>query len=158
MLAGHSSLCQLTIQQKANVANLSRASAPPRTIANVLRHETDEQHPVTVKDIYNIRQQILTKAFTVRTPIAALAEQLSIKQFCWKVKTIHQGHITHLFFAAHKSLMLYKWYPEVLLLNCTYKTNQFKTVFFIMVSITGMNTIFNVRFAFICTEQKSRYA
>ncbi len=91
-------------------------------------------------------------------PIAVLADQLEAAQFHWKVRTTHQGHITHLLFTAHESIRLYKRYPEMLLLDCAYKTNQFKMLLLNMRGITGMNTTFYVGFAFICTEQESNFA
>ena len=136
---------------------MSRARATPRTITNAIRHGQSKNQPIIVKDIYNARQQIRTETLAGRTPIAALAEQLDAGEFSWEVVTTEQGHITHLFFAAHKSLALYERYPEVLLLDCTYKTNQFKMPLLNIIGITGLNTTFYVGFAFIRTEQEGDF-
>lgn len=52
---------------------------------------------------------------------------------------------------------LYQAYPEVLLLDCTYKTNRFNLPLLNMIGITGLRTTFNLVYAFIQTEQEGDY-
>ena len=110
----HPSLRRLTTEQKADIVGLTRAGATPRTIISALRQSQEGEVPITVKDIYNARQQIRTETLAGRTTISALAEHLDAERFIWQVKTTDQGHITHHFFAAHTSLTLYEQYPDVL--------------------------------------------
>ncbi len=156
-IAAHLSLRRLTEEQKANVASLTRAGAAPRTITNAILQNLPATASVTVKDIYNARQKIRTETLAGRTPISALAEQLDANEFSWQVKTDNQGHITHLYFAERNNLALYKRYPEVLLLDCIYKTNRFKMPLLNMVEMTGLNTTFYVAFAFVRTEQEEDF-
>src|SRR5207249_1861593 len=57
-----------------------------------------------------------------------------------------QGRVTHLFFANPKSIELLGLYSEVLLLDCTYKTNQFKMPLLNIIRTTCLKTIFYIAF------------
>lgn len=92
-----------------------------------------------------------------RTPIQALLEELKEENFIWKVETDTGNHITYLLFAGRKAVSLFKAYPEVLLLYCTYKTNKFKMPLLNVVGLTGLDTTFYIAFAFLKGEQEQDY-
>lgn len=142
--------------QRAEIAALSRVGAAPRTITAALKGN-NPAYPITIKDVYNARMQIRTEALKGRTPIQALVEELEEENFLWKVETDVNGHVTHLLFAAHKAISLFKMYPEVLLMDCTYKTNRFKMPLLNIVGLTGLGTTFYVAFAFLRAEQENDY-
>jgi hypothetical protein len=110
-----------------------------------------------MKDIYNTRQRIRNEALNGQTPIQALVEQMQADDFCWSVQHDERGHVTHLFFAYRKSLEMYQTYPEVLLIDCTYKTNRFHMPLCSIMGITGINSSFFVALAFLRTEQEADY-
>lgn len=109
---------------------------------------------VTVKDVYNVRMQVRTKSLAGRTLIQALVATLEAEDFFWKVETDSIGHITYLLFVTHQSRLMYKSYPEVLLLDCIYKTNKFIMPLLNIVGFAALNTTFHLRFAFIRGEQE----
>ncbi len=114
--------------------------------------DIDVPHPLTVRDIYNARHRLLIDALGGQTPIQALFAQLTTDDFMWEFKACAAGNITHLFFASLSSLDLVKSYPEVLLLDCTYKTNRFGLPLLNITGITGLGTSFYLAFAFIKAE------
>ncbi len=68
-----------------------------------------------------------------------------------------EGHLHHLFFAHRSSLELFKAHPEVLLLDCTYKTNKFHMPFLKIVRVTSMNSTFFVAFCFMRQEKEEDF-
>jgi hypothetical protein len=132
---------------------MTAADVAPRTIGAVLR-ETGDGADIVMKDIYNARQKIRADALNGRTPIQALISHFSEDDFVWSEKHDGHGHVTHLFFSYKKALDLYRFYPEVLLIDSTYKTNRFNMPLCIVVGITAVNTTFFVRFAFLRSEQQ----
>jgi hypothetical protein len=62
-----------------------------------------------------------------------------------------------LFFVYRKLLEMYQSYPEVLLIDCTYKTNRFHMPLCGIMGITGLNTSFFVALAFLPMEQEADY-
>ena len=67
------------------------------------------------------------------------------------------GNVTHLFFASPASIELWKHYPKVLLMDCTYKTNRFNMPLLNIMGSTGLNTSFFIGFAFLSGEMDEDY-
>jgi MULE transposase domain len=72
-------------------------------------------------------------------------------------KTHISGEVTHLFFAHPKSIKLFKCYPEVLIMDCTYKTNWFHALLLNIISTIALGISFFVGFAFIAEKTNEDY-
>ena len=70
---------------------------------------------------------------------------------------IKSGHLKALLFATHKQLVLYRAYPDVLLLDCTYKTNRYDMPLLHFGFSTLSNTYFSTAFVFLSDEIKKDY-
>jgi MULE transposase domain len=92
-----------------------------------------------------------------KTPIQALIAVLSTSDYMFSYKTNLIGRVTHLFFAHPQSIKLFHQYPDVLLLDCTYKMNRFKLPLLNMVGTTCLNTTFYVAFCFLIKEEENDY-
>jgi|SRR5579862_3119149 len=68
-----------------------------------------------------------------------------------------QIRIQMLFFAHPKSLELLQRYPEVLLMDCTYKTNRFRMPLLDILRSTGLGTTFYAAFVFLSNETEEKY-
>jgi MULE transposase domain len=86
-----------------------------------------------------------------------LIYELEQAQYFHEFKTDTIGRITHVFFAHPDSLLLLKSHPDVLLMDCTYKTNRFKIPLLNIVGSTGLNTTFFVAFVFLSQETTPNY-
>ncbi len=152
--SAHPSLRRLTTGQQELVNSLTKVGVRPSQIEAQLQETraTAEELPLLARDIYNIRHQQMRESLDGRTPIQALLLQFAADDFVWEYKLDTEGHVTHLFFASHRSLHLFLLYPEVLLLDCTYKTNRFGMPLLNMVGITGVKLSFLVGCAFIQSE------
>ena len=62
-----------------------------------------------------------------------------------------------MFFAHPKSVELLLKYPDVLLLDCTYRTNKFKMPLLNIVGTTCLDTSFHAAFCFLAKEEEGDY-
>ncbi len=106
---------------------LSQAGFILQNIAIVLHDVagTDVPHLLIVRDVYHARHRFCIDALGCQSQIQALFAQLTPDDFTWEFQASSTGNVTHLFFAFMSLLDLFKSYPEVLLLDCTYKINNF---------------------------------
>jgi transposase-like protein len=65
--------------------------------------------------------------------------------------------VSMILFAHPKSLELLQRYPEVLLMDCTYKTNRFRMPLLDILGSTGLGTTFYGAFMFLSSETKEDY-
>jgi hypothetical protein len=87
----------------------------------------------------------------------ALIATLEGGEFRFNYRTDAIGRVTHLFFAHSKSLELLHKYPDVLLLDCTYRTNKFKMLLLNIVSTTCLDSNFHAAFCFLAKEEEGDY-
>ena len=65
--------------------------------------------------------------------------------------------ITRLFFSKISSQHILKINHEVLLMNCTYKTNKYRLSLLVICGVTTINTTFYVIFCFLSSEYIDDY-
>ena len=68
-----------------------------------------------------------------------------------------QNRIIKLFFAKTSSQKILKLNYEVLLMDCTYKTNTYRMPLCIISGVTPMNTIFYTGFCFLSSKTTENY-
>jgi hypothetical protein len=68
-----------------------------------------------------------------------------------------EGHLKSLFWAHPYSIQMLKQHPNVVMLDCTYKTNRFNMPFLHIVGVTSMNRTFDIAFCFMPNELKESY-
>lgn len=112
---------------------------------------------MVAQDIYNIRKELCWENLKGKRPIEALLEELQKGQYIFHYKTDSINRITHLFFAHPKSVEMLNLYPDLVLLDCTYKTNRFKLPLLNIVGSTCLNTTFYIAFYFFKYEDKESY-
>src|SRR3954454_21153651 len=86
-----------------------------------------------------------------------MLQHLQAMDYFCRYKTHISGDVTHLFFAHPKSIELFKRYPEILLLDCTYNTNRFNMPLLNIMGTTALGTSFFVSFAFLTGETNDDY-
>jgi MULE transposase domain len=109
------------------------------------------------QDIYNVRKELRWENLKGKQPIEALLEELQKGQYIFYFKTDTINHITHLFFAHPKSIETLNLFPDLILLDCTYKTNKFKLPLLNIVGSTCLNTTFYIAFCFLKYEDTESY-
>jgi hypothetical protein len=67
------------------------------------------------------------------------------------------GHIAMLFVADIRSVSYLNQHPDILLLDCTYKTNKFDMPLLNILGVDNMGYSFSVGFCFLDQEVKENY-
>lgn len=88
------------------------------------------------------------------TPTQALMRYLteSSKWYVDYKKSVATDELEYLFFTPKCMQLLLAEYYEVLIMNCTYKTNKYKMPLLIITEVISSNTTFYVEFCFIKDE------
>ena len=137
------------------VEALSNSGIKPREILSTVRQTTD--HIVLARDLYNAQNKLRLKNLAGRSPMEALIATLQAGTFHFNYRTDAIGRVTHLFFAHPKSVELLLKYSDVLLLDCTYRTNKFKMPLLNIVGTTCLDTNFHAAFCFLSKEEEGDY-
>lgn len=160
-LAGsHPALRKIALDNAAMdaIRRQSRVDVPPAKILSSLRLDQNEENPLFKKqDIYNAKQEIRRKGLGALTPIQALMKQLRRDDWHFSYAKDERDQITQLFFSRVSSMKILKSNFEVLVMDCTYKTNRFKMPLLVITGQTGINTTFYVAFVFISHEDETSY-
>ena len=107
--------------------------------------------------MYNVRKQLKLESLAGKTPIESLIIVLQSGEYVFDYKTDIIGCVSHLFFAHPKSIELLHHFPELVLLDYTYKTNKFKLPLLNIVGTTYLNSTFHMTFCFMAKEDKESY-
>jgi hypothetical protein len=134
---------------------LSNSGAKPREIASAVRQTTS--YALLTYDIYNARSKLRLRNLAGYSPMEALIAALGDNSLRFNYRTDAIGHVTHLFFAHPKSVDLLTKYLDVLLLDCTYRTNKFKMPLLNVVGTTCLNSNFHAAFCFLAKEEEGDY-
>ena len=111
--------------------------------ASILHGNADAM--VTSKDIANAKNAARRRDLATQTSTEALLSMLSQHGFHFRY-TVHDEtrQLRHLFWAHPETTRWYKQHPDVLILDCTYKTNKYDMPLLNIVAMTGMNSILPV--------------
>ena len=152
---------QLTKEIKKTVTNISASSiTPSKILINLLKKDII----ISLKDIYNKRQankkQLLSGLSSIQALLKALREyrgdNLKSKYY-FAHKEDNRDYIKYLFFAYPESLKYFQKNPNILLLNCTYKTNKFKMPFLYIVGVTNIGHNFKLTYYFLPGKIEGNY-
>ena len=113
----------LSGDDKSKIASLSNAGVAPKDIRTYIRQNFDT--PVTQQDIYNRIADIRRDAYEGQSTIHALVNHLDDDGFWSRIQFDPHGRVTAVLFAHPESIAHLQAYPDVLLLDCTYKTNKY---------------------------------
>ena len=92
-----------------------------------------------------------------QSPIEIILHKLETNKYEFNYQLDEDGCIMILLFAYPESLILLKRYPEVLLMDCTYKTNHFHMPLLDILGATGLNYTFYAAFVFLSSETEEDY-
>jgi hypothetical protein len=111
----------------------------------------------TRQDIYNRIADARRDACEGQSPIHALASQLDKEGFWSRIQLAPDGRVTAVLFAHPDSLDYLRTYPELLLLDCTYKTNKYGMPLLDMIGVDAAQRSFCIAFAFLSGETEEDY-
>ncbi len=125
-----------------------------------LRLDLDEENPVfKPQDIWNARAQIKAQSLGSLTPTQAVMRALNDKE-TWHMKSkkkLYSEKLEFLFFTSECMQKLLRENSEILIMNCTYKTNKYKMPLLIIIDVTSLNIFYYVAFCFMKGESFGDY-
>lgn len=151
----HPTYRQLSTVNRSLVHNLSAAGIAPREIRSYLHTNTGAI--ATQSDINNCIAQGKRELAQGQSTIHALANELDKEGFWNRMQLDDEGRVTAVLFAHPKSLAYIKTYPDLLIMDCTYKTNKYKMPQLDIVGVDACQRTFCVAFAFLSGEEESDY-
>lgn len=151
----HPTLRQLSRQEEITVNQLTNAGIAPKEIGSFLRITSNTL--ATQQDIYNCIAKGRRDLSKGQSNIHALADQLNDEGFWNRICLDESSRVTAVLFAHPKSLEYLKTYPEVLILDSTYKTNRFKMPLLDIVGVDACQRTFCIAFAFLSGEEEGDF-
>lgn len=160
----------LTITPKAFAANRKFSQADIVAIRDDARahiplikilaclHNFNPGKLFTIRDLHNQRGKLRRQDLAYLTPIQHLLQELQTSDL-WFTTYRLDGYeqLTHLFFAFEPFLDLLEMYPDLLFIDCTYKTNKYNMPLCVFSGVTACNKSFYIGFAFLRHEDKDSY-
>jgi hypothetical protein len=138
----------------SQLVNLTDAGISPKEIQTFVRVSGSL---ATRQDIYNRIADVRRDACEGQSPIHALANKLDKEGFWSRIQFTPDGRVTAVFFAHPDSLRYLRAYPEVLFLDCTYKTNKYSMPLLDMIGVDATRRSFCIAFAFLSGETEVDY-
>ncbi|RJE17447.1 transposable element tc3 transposase, partial [Aspergillus sclerotialis] len=136
------------------LASFSNAGIAPKEIQTLIRQSGSL---ATRQDVYNRIASVRRDLCEGQSPIHALANQLDKEGFWSRIQFAPDGHVTAVLFAHPDSLTYLQAYPELLLLDCTYKTNKYGMPLLDIIGVDATQRSFCIAFAFLSNETEDDY-
>ena len=143
---------------EAAVVNTGIALGQPARVIMASLRRSHSESLIVRRDIDNARHKLRAEQLAGRSPIQFLKDQLTENGWPFTFFQNAEGHVERLFFAHPTGLSLARQYPEVFVLDNTYKTNMYGMPLFHIVGITPTNSSFSAGFCFLRTEDSLNYA
>jgi antitoxin component HigA of HigAB toxin-antitoxin module len=112
----------------------------------------------TQQDIYNRIAATKRDLREGQSSVQALVNQLDKEGFQYHIRSDIDGRLTAIFFAHPHSIAYLQYNPDVLLLDCTYKTNKHAMPLLDMVGVDSCQRSFCIAFAFLSGESEEDYS
>jgi hypothetical protein len=102
---------------------LTRKGVKPRNVMTFLHQNSTKRY--LPDDIHNLYKAIKRQKLRGLPPTDALITDLTTRKIHHKTKLNKDNRVNHLFIAYPKSIELAKTNQDVILADCTYKTNKY---------------------------------
>ena len=145
---------QLSLAEKDQLEGLTTAGVSPKEIQTLVRQGGSL---ATRKDVSNQIADVRRDSRGGQNPIHAFATYLQNTDTWSRIQAGEDGHVTAIIFAHRDSLTYLQAYPELLILDCTYKTNKFGLPLLDIIGVDACQRSFFVAFAFISGESEADY-
>ena len=144
----------MTEEMLTLIENASAALQTPKQIWINIR-KMYRRSGITLQDVYNAKKKIRLRKLGRYTPTQAILRAL--KRESWFVRfELDQKtkRVKRLFFVNKNIAEVLSKNPEVLIMDCTYKTNKYRMPLFVVMGATSLGTSFYIALAFIDGEEE----
>ncbi|KAJ0624070.1 putative MULE transposase domain, FHY3/FAR1 family [Helianthus annuus] len=119
------------------------------------------QYPHSVcilQDVQNMIKKIKRKMYGDRTPMQILESMLQEERYvCFTRVNPSTNAVEEVFFVHPDSYNMWRAFPHVLMIDATYKTNEYKLSFIQVMGVTSTHKSFCVAHAFVSKEKKDNF-
>jgi hypothetical protein len=154
--SAHNVFRKRTSSQKESIQGMSQAGVAPKQILTAVRQQDPSTH-VTARDIWNERTINRANYLRGRSPIEALLDDLSTSEWIFDFQKDPDNHIRYLFFTHKKQVELLLTNPDILIMDCTYRTNKYGLPLLHILGCTNIQTFFSAGFCFLRNETHQDY-
>ncbi|KAL2104883.1 hypothetical protein VUR80DRAFT_9410 [Thermomyces stellatus] len=140
----------LTDTDRSTITSLTNAGIAPKDIRTYIRQNSNAI--ATQQDIYNRIAESRRELREGQSTIHALVNQLDQEGFWNRIQLNPDGRVTAVLFAHPGSLAYLQAYPDLLFLDCTYKTNKYGMPLLDMIGVDACQRSFCIAFAFLSGE------
>ncbi|GAU48660.1 hypothetical protein TSUD_189150 [Trifolium subterraneum] len=112
------------------------------------------------KQCYNARYRYKAKMRASMSEMQHMFKHLSDNKYFFKYRSHvdEEGeYLQDIFFAHPRSLSLFNYFPTVLVMDSTYKTNKYNMPLFEIVGFTSTERTYNVGFAWLTNEKEDNF-
>ncbi|KAM4058286.1 MULE transposase [Hirsutella rhossiliensis] len=154
---------ELIAEHHGHIVGLYNTGLKPFQIATHLRGLALIKNPdlkfITGQHIRNAIAAYRVRELAGRTPLQFLYDQLKDLSlgFFFRDTRDQEGRLTGLFIAPRTGIELWRRFPNILLLDCTYKTNRFKMPLLNTCGSTSEKKTFSVASVFLSGEAEPQY-
>lgn len=139
----------------SQLKNLVTAGIAPKDIRTYIHQNTTSI--ATQQDIYNRVADVRREVCEGQSSINAFANQLDREGFWNRMQLGSDDRVTSVLFAHPDSLAYLRAYPDVLILDCTYKTNKYGMPLLDMIGVDACQRSFCIAFAFLSNETEGDF-
>ncbi|XP_022014573.1 protein FAR1-RELATED SEQUENCE 5-like [Helianthus annuus] len=154
LLEGHAFARRLTPDEESLVERLYLQNMEPTNIHLTIRN----QYPHSVRilqDVQNMIKKIKRKMYGDRTPMQILESMLQEERYVYFTRVNPSTNaVKKVFFVHPDSYNMWRAFPHVLMIDATYKKNEYKLPFIQVVGVTSTHKSFCVAHAFVSKEKK----
>jgi len=147
-LAGHRRRARQEESTLKILTDHAAAGVRPGASIAILR-EADRDCPIIAKDIQNLHQQAHTAQLGYDGKVEYLFKQLDNLGYWWKFRADGEHNLDALLLVNRDCFNFFKRYPDVLLVDCTYKTNAYNIPLLSIIGHSGNNKAIHFGYALI---------
>lgn len=126
-----------------------------RTLATL--KQRDPTLPITRKDVDNQRSRLRRERLQTQTPIEALFSALDEGNFFYRHTVSDDGTLDKILLIPPQSIAQLRQNPDVLLADCTWKTNKYNKPILNLAGVTGSNVTIQGGLALLPSETEESY-
>ena len=157
-LSGHLLAGRLKGEEKERVIDMTKSLAKPRNILTDLK-ERNKESVTGIKQVYNARTRWRKGQREDKTELQYLITKLEKHRYVYFTRAnSEETTLEDLFFAHPESIKLLNTFPTVLVMDSTYKTNNYRMPLFEIVGCTSTRMTYSVGFAFLHFELEDNFA
>ena len=145
----------ITTPIQNEIARYADVGTKPRSILAAIQHD-DPSCNLILRDVYNSiansRKTRLNQTNFGQVLIHHFEEHK--EDYLWHLTSDLESHIEYFFLSRRSSIDIFKAHPDIVILDCTYKTNAYKIPLLNDVGVTGNNTTIQLAVVFLQSENE----